>query len=91
MALGASARRLTRAVAWQTLRLAATGLTVGLAGAWCLAHVMRGLLFGVTSTDPVTFGTVIVLLAGVAVGATFLPARRISRIDPAVTLRDGAS
>jgi predicted permease len=91
MALGASARRLTRAVAWQTLRLAATGLTVGLAGAWCLALVMRGLLFGVTSTDPVTFGTVIVLLAGVAVGATFLPARRISRIDPAVTLRDGAS
>jgi predicted permease len=87
MALGASTGEVQRRVVMQTLALAAAGMLVGVAASTGLARALRGLLFGVTYGDPLTFlGTMGVLLA-VAVLAGYLPARRASRIDPTVALR----
>jgi predicted permease len=87
MALGASAGELQASIVVQTLKLAAIGIGVGVIAAWMLARALESLLFGVTSSDPVTFGSVLVILAGVALLAGYLPARRASRLDPMVALR----
>jgi len=87
MALGASAVDLQVRVLLQTLALAAAGMLLGLAGSWTLARALHGFLFGVTSTDPVTFVGMLIVLTSVAVVAGYLPARRASRIDPMVALR----
>jgi len=71
----------------QTLALAAVGMLLGVAGSWALARALQGFLFGVTSTDPVTFVAMLIVLTIVAVTAGYLPARRASRIDPMVALR----
>ena len=68
-------------------KVTAIGLAVGLAGAFALTRLMRSLLFGVSPTDPLTFVVTPVLLLAVALAATYLPARRASRVDPAKTLR----
>ena len=62
-------------------------MLIGATIAWVLGPVLRSLLFGVTSTDPITFAGMIVLLTAVAAMAGYLPARRASRIDPMVALR----
>lgn len=67
----------------QALGLAAMGMGIGIVASWALA----GMLFGVRSTDPVTFIGMLVTLGVVAVAAGYLPARRASRIDPMVALR----
>jgi len=87
MALGASSRELQAGVLLQTLRLAAFGILIGLAGSLALARAISGLLFGVESTDPVTFVGMIAVLVTVAGLAGYLPARRASRVDPLVALR----
>ncbi len=87
MALGASARDLQSRILLQTLGLAAIGMLLGAAASWMLARSMRGLLYGVTSTDPVTFAGMLVVLTAVAAVAGYLPARRASRIDPMLALR----
>ena len=87
MALGASATDLQMRVIRQTLALAAAGMLLGMAGSWALARALKGFLFGVTSTDPVTFVAMLIALTIVAVVAGYLPARRASRIDPMVALR----
>jgi ABC-type lipoprotein release transport system permease subunit len=87
MALGASAADLQMRVLLQTLALAAAGMLLGVAGSWALARALKGFLFGVTSTDPVTFIGMLIVLTSVAVMAGYLPARRASRIDPMVALR----
>jgi len=88
MALGASAGDLQAGIIFETLRLAALGMLVGATAAWLLARLLRGLLFGVTATDPATFfgiaGGVSRWLAAIA---GYVPAYRASRIDPAVALR----
>jgi len=87
MALGASAETLQRSILLQTLGLAGIGMVVGVVASWALARMLSGLLFGVTSSDPVTFAGMLVILTGVAALAGYLPARRASRIDPMAALR----
>jgi putative ABC transport system permease protein len=64
-----------------------TGLAVGLAVAFAVTRVLRSLLFEVSATDPATFVGVAVLLAAVALVASYLPSRRAARVHPALTLR----
>ena len=87
MALGASAETLQRSILLQTLGLAGIGMVVGVVASWALARTLSGLLFGVTSSDPVTFLGMLVILTAVAALAGYLPARRASRIDPMSALR----
>jgi putative ABC transport system permease protein len=87
LALGARPGRLRRTVLAEGLRLAAGGLLVGMAGAFALSRLLRLLLFGVTPTDPATFAGVAAVLLLVAALASYLPARRATRIDPCEALR----
>jgi predicted permease len=87
MALGARADDVLSLVLRQGLSLSLTGVAVGLVGAWWLTGAMKSLLFGVRPNDPLTFATVAVLLLAVAAAATFVPARRATRIDPVVALK----
>ena len=70
------------------LRTAALGLALGWAGAWALTRYPTSLLYGVKSGDPLTFGLVSLLALGTALVASYLPARRASRLDPMVALRE---
>jgi putative ABC transport system permease protein len=87
MALGADRASVLRMVMGHGLRLAAIGLAIGLALALAVTRVMSKVLFGVSPTDPVTFATILVLLALVALLACYIPARRATNVDPMVALR----
>jgi len=87
MALGAQRGDVFRMVVRQGLLLAVIGAAIGLATARWLTRFVQGLLFGVTPTDPVTFGVVSVALIGIAVLACYIPARRATKVDPIVALR----
>jgi putative ABC transport system permease protein len=69
------------------MRLAAIGVVIGVAAALGLTRFMAGLIYGVKTWDPTVFATVAVLLSAVAWFATYIPARRASRVDPMVSLR----
>ena len=71
----------------QGLRLVGVGLLIGLAGALALTRLLRGLLFGVSPSDPITFAAVPLLLLCVALLACWLPARRAAKVDPMEALR----
>jgi putative ABC transport system permease protein len=87
IALGAQQRNVLLLILGQGARLALLGLGIGAAAALPLTHLMAGLLYGVSGTDPLTFGTVGIVLFGVAVTACYIPARRAMRVDPMVALR----
>jgi predicted permease len=87
MALGASEGNLQAGIVAQTLRLAGLGMLIGLTAAWIFGRALSGLLFGVTSTDPITFIGMMLVIGAVAAIAGYLPARRASRIDPVLALR----
>ena len=87
IALGAGRSSILRMVLRQGLGLAIAGAAVGLVGALIVSHLMAGLLYGVKPTDPLTFGGVALLLMGVALLASYIPARRAIRVDPLVALR----
>jgi putative ABC transport system permease protein len=87
LALGADPPQLRNMVVRQAMLLAATGIVVGLAAAFALTRLLASLLFMVKPDDPVVFGSVAVLLAGVAFLASYLPARRTLRVDPIIALR----
>ena len=87
LALGATQNNILRLVVRQGMALALTGVAIGLVGAFVLTRLMRSLLFGVKSTDPLTFVAIASLLAAIALLASYIPARRAARIDPMVSLR----
>lgn len=87
MALGARERDVLIMVLGQGLMLCGIGMGVGLASAFALTRLLSGMLFGVSATDGTTFAGVCLLLTGAALLASYLPARRASRVDPTVTLR----
>ena len=87
MALGADRRDTLRLVVWQGLRPASFGVVIGLLLAVPLTRVMGSLLFGVRPLDPMTYGTVVVLLFTVAIVACWVPGRRATRLDPMEALR----
>jgi predicted permease len=87
-ALGASRRAILSLVFTQGLRTAGVGLVLGLAASWLLSHYLQSLLFGVQARDWAVFSSVTILLMGVAALACYVPARRATRIDPMVALRE---
>jgi ABC-type antimicrobial peptide transport system permease subunit len=87
MALGARGADVLRMVMGQGLAPVAMGVAVGALAAGALTRVVASMLFGVSALDPVTFGGVALLLALVAGLAGYLPARRATRVDPALALR----
>jgi len=87
MALGASAQQVRRMVVVQGMQLALVGVVIGVASALGLTRLMSSLLYGVKPWDPIPIALVAVLLSGVTLLATYLPARRASRVDPMVALR----
>jgi putative ABC transport system permease protein len=87
MALGAQTADVLRLVVGQGLKLTVIGVAIGLAGAFAVMRLMASLLFGVSATDPATFVSVAAILAGVAMLASLVPARRASKVDPMVALR----
>jgi putative ABC transport system permease protein len=89
IALGASAAGMLRTVVGQALLLAAAGAIIGIVASLALGRVIQSQLFGVTTFDPTTLVAVIVTLTASAGFASFLPARRAARVDPAGALRQG--
>jgi predicted permease len=87
MALGAQQSKVLRQVLGEGLKLAITGAAIGLAAAFGLTRLMASLLYGVSPTDPLTFGAVAALLVTVALAACYVPARRAAAVDPMVALR----
>jgi ABC-type antimicrobial peptide transport system permease subunit len=87
MALGADSGRVQRMVLRQVGAMVAVGATVGALGALGLGRAARSLLYGLEGHDPVVFMTALLLLAAVAFGAGWLPARRASRTQPMMALR----
>jgi predicted permease len=87
MALGASPQQVRRMVVTQGMQLAFVGVVIGVGSALGLTRLMSSLLYGVKPWDPITILLVAVLLSGVTLLATYLPARRASRVDPMVALR----
>jgi putative ABC transport system permease protein len=87
IALGAGAGEVLRMILGQGLRTILIGVTMGIAGSLALTRAVASLLFGVTATDPLTFVGVTLLLVGAALLASYIPARRATRVDPMIALR----
>ena len=87
MALGAGSADVLGLVLAQGMRLVAVGVGVGLIGSWVLSRVLVSQVYGITARDPLTYGAVALLLGGVALLATYVPARRATRVDPMLALR----
>jgi predicted permease len=88
MALGADPRSVLALVLKSAMQMAMIGIAVGAAIALAATRTMKGLLFGVSAADPVTFFAVAFVLAAVTALASYIPARRATRIDPMIALRD---
>jgi ABC-type antimicrobial peptide transport system permease subunit len=86
-ALGASPGSLRTLIVREGIRLTAAGLAIGLAGMFGATRLLSWMLFGVNAFDPLTITVVAVVLTGVAGLASYMPARRITRIDPMKVLR----
>jgi predicted permease len=87
VALGAQRRQILRIILGEGMMTTGIGIIIGVAAALALTRTIQSLLFGVAPTDPVTFGLVVVGLAGIAMVASYLPARRATNADPMDALR----
>lgn len=87
MALGANERDVSLMVVGQGMLVSSVGVGLGLVAAFGLTRLMGGLLFGVSATDPLTFGALGLFLLGVAVVASLIPARRAAAVHPVEALR----
>jgi putative ABC transport system permease protein len=87
MALGANSHDVVKLVLGHVSRVILLGICLGLIGAFAVARLISGLLYGVTPTDPITFVGVVILVALVALAASYIPVRRAMRADPLVALR----
>ena len=87
LALGAPRATVMRLVLGRAALLASAGTAIGLGGAMATSQLLQGMVFGLTPLDAATYASVAGLFAGVAVAASYLPARRASRLDPLVALR----
>jgi predicted permease len=88
LALGAESGDVLRMILGQGMRTIFIGVVIGMAGALALTRTVASLLFGITATDPLTLGGVTLLLVGTALVACYIPARRATKVDPMVALRD---
>ena len=87
MALGADTRTVLGMVLKDAMRMALTGIAIGAAAAFAVTRVMKGLLFGVSASDPLTFLVVALILTLVTLLASYVPANRATRVDPIIALR----
>jgi putative ABC transport system permease protein len=87
VALGAVTGNVVRLVLGLGVRTVFIGVAIGIAGSLALTRIVESLLFGVTATDPLTFGGVTFILVASALLACYIPARRATRVDPVVALR----
>ena len=87
VALGAGSGDVLRMILGQGSRTIVLGVALGIAASLALTRTVESLLFGVTATDPLTFGGVTLLLVGAALLACYIPARRATRVDPLIALR----
>ena len=87
MALGAQSGDVLKMILAHGMKLAAIGIALGLAGSIATSHLLSTMLFEVKPTDPLTYAAVAVLLGLVALGASYIPARRATHVDPLISLR----
>jgi putative ABC transport system permease protein len=87
MALGAQSGNVLRMVVWRGMRLALIGVALGMAAALAMTQGMKNLLFEVSATDPVTFALIALLVVSVVFIASYIPARRATKVDPLIALR----
>ena len=87
LALGAQTANVLKLILGQGLRLAMVGVALGLLAAIAFTRLLKGLLFGISASDPLTFAVIAVLLVGVALLACWIPARRATKVDPLEALR----
>ena len=88
LALGAQRGTILKMILRRGLGLAAAGAGLGVAGAWIVSHLMAGLLYGISPSDPLTYIGVTAVLVVVSLAACYIPARRAMRVDPIVALRE---
>jgi ABC-type antimicrobial peptide transport system permease subunit len=87
IALGAGTRQVLRLVLQQGVAIALVGIVVGIGGALALSRLTESMLYGVSPSDPLTFGTVAAVITAVAVVACLVPMRRATRVDPLAAIR----
>ena len=87
LALGATPRGVLRMIVGESVALTSVGLLIGVAVAWGVGRVLSVILFGISPTDPVVFVSAIVVLASAALIASYVPARRVTRLAPTEVLR----
>jgi ABC-type antimicrobial peptide transport system permease subunit len=87
IALGAQSQQVVKLVLGSGVRMVGIGIAIGVPAAIGLAQLLRSQLYGISTTDPLTFGVVPLVLVGVALVASLIPARRATRVDPLIAMR----